>query len=121
MTHEKMMVIDITLDGTAQAMHRDEFPLGFLGRQKIERASEIIFNEDTQLWDIHPAVDCGGFSHHVAARGFDCYDTARKVEVAWFEECRLVGLDPNDDRSTGLLTKVREELGCPAIARISVK
>ena len=40
----KELVIDITAQGEAQAMHFDEFPLGYLGPMKITRASEIKFN-----------------------------------------------------------------------------
>ena len=46
----KSHVIDFTPEGMAQAMHNDKFDLSFLGRQSIERATEIVFDEDYQQW-----------------------------------------------------------------------
>ncbi len=46
-------VIDFLPNGHVEAMHNDAFTLAFLGRQNIERATEIKFNEESQKWDIH--------------------------------------------------------------------
>ena len=86
---DKEIVIDINQVGGAQGMHFDKFSLGFLGRQKITRASEILFNEDTQLWDIWIP---GG--HESCVTGFSGYDEARSFEVQWLQECRKQGVEP---------------------------
>jgi len=100
------MVIDFDADGTVESMHRETvLDLGFLGNQRIVRATDIRHNNDTQKWDIYPssALICippvgtepeffsppsGGLT------GFASYEQARGVEVAWLEYCRLHGIDP---------------------------
>jgi hypothetical protein len=43
----------IPADGrTATGLHTDAFPLDALGRQHMERASTIEFNETTQQWEV---------------------------------------------------------------------
>lgn len=100
-------VIDFSASGEVSAMHRDEFPLGFLGRQTIARASEIMFDESTQLWDIWliegdpvPRLAAG-------ARDFPTYDTARKAEVAWLEAARLNDVHPMSAQGLALLAAIR--------------
>lgn len=89
------IVIDFMADGAVQAMHKDSFPLGFLGEMDITRASEIIFNPTTQLWDIWPRDgEASSFTQAYCGRGFKNYDDARKCEVEWFEKCRLEGVEP---------------------------
>jgi len=104
------LVIDFSPEGTAQAMHRDAFPLGFLGKQTIERASEIVFDEDTQLWDIKlPFARYGGaFMTHPGARDFHGYDEARRVEVAWLDGCRLAGVSPFSEEGSNILSEIRK-------------
>lgn len=105
------MVIDFTSDGTAQAQHRDGFPLGFLGKQEIERASEIVFNDETQQWDIHVRIPGGGFALHSAAMSFAGYDIARKVETRWLDECRSQDItDPISGPGIRALLAVRKAL-----------
>ena len=52
MNMNKEIVIDCKNDGTVSGMHFDEFDLGFLGKKTVRRASEIIHNPETDLWDI---------------------------------------------------------------------
>ncbi len=85
------LVIDVSIDGRVQALHMDEFPLSFLGKMHVTRASEIKYNSNTQRWDIgipHGSV----FVKTVG--GFCGYDLARKFEVAWLQECRKQGCSP---------------------------
>ena len=79
------LILDITVDGRAQSLHMDEFPLDFLGTMDITRASEIKFNKYTQKWDIW-VPDSDSFTKTV--QGFSAYDIARKFEVEWLQECR---------------------------------
>lgn len=46
------LAIVFNVDGSARALHSDMIPLGEIGRLKIERASTIEFNEDSQLWEV---------------------------------------------------------------------
>jgi hypothetical protein len=87
------MIIDFTPAGTAQAMHRDGFDLAFLGERSIKRASDIKFNEGTQLWDIWLIREEEQPCLVSEAKGFPAYDVARSFEVAWLDACRLKGLD----------------------------
>lgn len=101
MSKADFMVVSFSEEGEATALHREQFPLGFLGKQKIERASDIRFNDTTQLWDIYlldpeGLVDIMGDRFHLVpqARGFASYDQARDVEVVWLENCALMGVSP---------------------------
>lgn len=88
----KEIVIDIESTGKVESMHFDEFDLGFLGLKSISRASEILFNADTQDWFIilpdltMPECDC--------LKGFDSYEVAREFEVEWLQRCRKSQVDP---------------------------
>ena len=86
---QKEIVIDIAPGGQAQGMNFDQFDLGILGKKKITRASEIIFNETTQLWDVWlPGAD------KASVTGFSGYDIARSFEVDWLQGCRKAQIDP---------------------------
>jgi hypothetical protein len=102
------MVIDFTADGGAEAMHRDGFDLGFLGKQKIERASDIRFDEDKQSWAIWLNTP-NGYILPDNASGFATYETARKTEVCWLEYCRLSisGNDPTSPLANAALQTIR--------------
>ncbi len=102
------MVIAFDEEGGAEAMHRDQFPLGFLGKQKIERASDIKFNEDTQTWTIWLLGKYGPMTNE-AAEGFATYDTARDAEVGWLENCSLNGVEPLSRLGITLLLEERRK------------
>lgn len=104
------IVIDFTPEGSAQAMHKDGFSLDFLGDRTITRASEIQFNEKTQLWDIWLYRVNGNPWLGANASNFSGYDTARKVEVKWLEDCRLEGVDPMSERGNDILAYARIDL-----------
>lgn len=89
------MVVTFNEDGEVNAMHRDIFDLGFLGRQEITRASEILFDEAQQKWAVHLPDGKGGYGRAIlAARGFALYNEARDFEVRWLEHCALRGVEP---------------------------
>lgn len=101
MAYVNFMAVSFDTDGSVEAMCREAmFDLSFLGRQKIERASEILFNEDTQKWYFTYGP---GLSRRTSQE-FDTYERAREVEVAWFEYCRLDGIEPTDDMAQPLLS-----------------
>lgn len=110
MTH----VIQINADGSAEAMHNDGMSLAFLGAQYIERATEIKFDAITQKWEIWAP---NTYTHRVFERiyfspacGFDTYEGARQVEVAWLNACRLGGIPPQSESGLQILAAARAGL-----------
>lgn len=102
------LVLDVSPTGGVEGMHMDRFDLGFLGDKKIERASEIIFNEKTQKWDIHVNTkDCFSPLRMVEAAGFDTYEGARSVEVRWFNASRFADTPPISVAGLELLRAIR--------------
>lgn len=90
-------VIVIGPGGVVKSMHSDKFPLGFLGRQTIERASDIRFSEEDQKWGIWFNVD-GQFvpPAKTTHAGFDTYEGARDYEVRVMNESLKTGLCPTE-------------------------
>lgn len=88
------LVLEITPDGRARAMHSDKFDLGFLGDKSIRRQTEILFNEKAQCWDIVYLDESGDKYEDEALQGFAGYEEARQFEVDWINRCRLYQLDP---------------------------
>jgi hypothetical protein len=104
------IVITFSPDGVVEGMHRDEFPLGFLGEQAIKRASDICFNAATQQWDLYLRDHRDNFViEHEAQQGFPGYDTARRVEVQWLNECRKEGLNPLGLGGIAVLSAIRQQ------------
>lgn len=108
------LVVNFSPEGGVSAMYNDKMDLSFLGKRKVERASEILFDEDTGTWSIHvtPAGACGG-EHGVTpcATGFDGYEQARRVEVAWFNAARMAGVPPLSPEGLAILDRtVLEEV-----------
>lgn len=83
------MEIRVGTDGEVMTMYNEEFLLGFLGRHKIERLTEILFNEDTQDFYIQHC-----HTKELIAEGFDTYSSAIRYEVDWFERAMQAGKDP---------------------------
>lgn len=133
------IVIDFVPGKGVKALHMDEFPLSFLGRMKIDRASTIDFNPETQLFDINLkeatkydhfyAEACNGCMVHTIARdpegpwedphysplypasaeGFTGYDEARRYEVAWIQECMKKRIDPLSTQGIEVIGQLRAE------------
>lgn len=91
------MVFSINRFGATEGLHFDQFDLGFLGQMSITRASEIIFNEEYQFWEIWlPDAD------KASVIGFRAYDEAREFEVLWLQECRRRGLNPYEEEGQAI-------------------
>lgn len=109
------MVVNIDPTGTVRAMHRDEFNLGFLGKQEIKRASEIKFDEGNQLWDIYIPPKDGlpveQWHTFIYIRGFSTYKKARDFEVLWLEHCALECIVPLSSCGMELAEKLRRDYG----------
>lgn len=112
----KELVIEFAANGEVEAMHMDEFDLGFLGGKKVERATEIRFDEQSQTWGLFlPGGSLGEslvpearqwlYVHHGA--GFSSYEVARQFEVAWLNICRAEGLNPHDQSAQHVLKILR--------------
>jgi hypothetical protein len=101
------LVIDISPEGKVEALHMDEFDLGFLGKKKISRASEIHFNEESQLWDIIlPGRDK---PENEAVMGFVSYDVARSFEVEWLQAARKNRVSPESTPGHILAIRIRND------------
>lgn len=100
-------IIDFAADGTVRSLHQDSFNLGFLGDQKIERATDIVFNESTQKWNIRVLGPGRNWSSSWLSE-FDGYDEARGFEVKWINRCMEIGADWRAGSS--IATAIAEEL-----------
>lgn len=106
-------IIEFAPSGAVFSLHQDGFNLGFLGPQKIERATDIQFNETRQNWDIYvlPQGETGGGFHWTipSLRAFTAYDEARRFEVAWINLCMIYSADwrAGDERSRDIADDLR--------------
>lgn len=98
----KELVIDFAVDGSVTAMHMDTFDLGFLGDKRIERATDIRFDETMQLWGLYLPVD-GDWVEVQPGFRFNTYETARSFEIAWLNICRCHNLLPEEPTGVGVL------------------
>lgn len=127
----KEMVISVGADGSVSGMHFDAFNLAFLGERDVRRASELMFNEDTQLWDIHLVTYSDSMDGKrrssvteppiPEAQGFTSYEECRDIEVRWLQGCRLAGVVPTSHRGVRILAMARRapELYAGEMAEIS--
>lgn len=97
------LIIDITEKGQVQSLHMDEFDLGFLGDKKITRASNIVFNELTQMWNIILPKD-----ESPSVSFFECYEEAREFEIKWLQRCRKHGVSPYSLEGQELVRDIAE-------------
>lgn len=102
---KKELVIDLKADGTAQAMHMDSFDLGFLGDKQVNRASDILWDEEAQGWGIVVAGNHLPVSEAVC--GFTGYEEAREFEVLWFQACRKAQVDPHSGEGASIADSLR--------------
>lgn len=95
------LVIDFLDDGCVEAMHVTQFDLGFLGNKSVKRATEILFDENTQKWYLSLCTDAG--PHPLPKYQWLDYDTARDAEVVWLNSCRRGGIDPTTPHAAKML------------------
>lgn len=112
----KELVIDFLENGEAQAMHVDGFDLGFLGNKKVQRATEIKFDEDTQQWGLYLPIesqlpgDTQAFRPVAEAQGFPSYEVAREAEVLWLNVCRSKSVTPDSEYGLGVISHIRSAM-----------
>lgn len=92
-------VIVISPVGAVKAMHNDKFPLGFLGPQSIDRASDIRWDEQHQSWGIWFNVDGEFIAPTAVYAGFLTYEDARNFEVDVMNDCLKRGASPTEQES----------------------
>jgi hypothetical protein len=101
------MVFRVTADGSIGGLYFDDFNLSEMGDRKVERASEILFDESRQLWDVLlPSQD----EPHVYARGFASYEVARTFEVEWLNYCMLHNIDPLTEKGASVCELIRRAM-----------
>lgn len=107
------LVYDFSPEGKVEGMHHDCFSLGFLGTQKIQRASDIRFNEETQQWDIWLFSSDEWQAPTASLQGFAGYDAARRFEVLALNTCRKLGLRPTSPAGDSAIRAIRDALALP--------
>lgn len=105
----KTLVLTFSATGQVDGLHMDKFDLGFLGDKSVRRATEIVFDETSQQWDIIMCLESG---RHAAKswpgqHGFANYEQARDVEVAWLNLCRSQGVEWDSVKGEDLLDEAR--------------
>lgn len=100
------MLINVDSNGSVSGLHFDAFDLGFLGMKRVRRASEIFFNEQTQLWDV---LIPGQQEVYPSAAGFACYEDARDFEIEWLQLCARKQVSPLDPGGAKAARVVRGE------------
>lgn len=103
-----MKVVQVSAAGVLNGLHFDDFDLGQFGKKSVARASEIFFNEDSQLWDIQLPYQDKPFPE---ARGFGSYDEARRFEVEWLQECMIRGVDADSRPGAAVCRILRHPAG----------
>lgn len=101
----KEIVIDVHHDGKVEGMHFDQFDLGFLGKKRVERASDIVWDAMGEYWEIRVAQ--AQRETPQATQGFTTYESAREFEVAWFQECRKQGVSPDSEEGERIAIDLR--------------
>lgn len=100
-------VIEVLPEGVATSLHSDNFPLDYLGSMGVKRATDIVYNSATLLWEVYylDEPSTGGRPHKSkntapcpvifnTMRVFSGCEQARQAEVAWLNGCREVGIHP---------------------------
>lgn len=102
--NKQSMVFKVNSDGSIGGLYFDDFNLEEMGDRKVERASEIVFDEKRQCWDVLlPSQDVP----HPEASGFRSYETARYFEVRWLNLCMQKNVDPLTAEGANLCMAVR--------------
>jgi len=106
------MVLTISDSGKVESIYSEEFNLGFLGDQRVFRQTDIVFDADTQKWDIHYLNEQGvrvfGDIAPLMLSDFQQYEEARKFEVAWLNACREEGVVAGSYKGLALAKKMRQ-------------
>lgn len=108
------LVVSISPNGGVRSMHDDRFPMGFLGPQRITRASDIRWNEEEQKWEIWWYVRDDEFEGFVEPsepyRYFSSYEDAREFEVAIMNCSLRTGYHPcsNEMQQEAIFLRDRE-------------
>lgn len=101
------LVYDFKVGGMVQGLHHDCFNLGFLGAQRIQRASDIRFDEGTQTWGIWLIHNGKEVPPTPALSGFAEYDEARRFEVAALNACRLAAVAAASEQAAAIIASMR--------------
>ena len=85
-------VIDINNVGGVEALYSDKVNLTQLGPAIMERASHILFNELTQLWDVIPVLIKNYDALPKEYKNWTSYEKAIEFEVLVLNKARGLGL-----------------------------
>lgn len=87
------LVVSVDVDGCTTALYSEDFDISFLGEKHVRRQCDIVFQEDRQCWDIE-YIQEDGTRAQTPLKGFTSYRKAQAMEVAWLNDCRIVGASP---------------------------
>lgn len=110
-------VIEFGADGRVEAMHNDKMNLDFLGPQRVTRASEILWDENDQVWAVWLVRQDSSLMRIDSLGTFTSYDSARKAEVAWLNACRRSGVAPDSEPASALALHARTALQWQSVDR----
>ena len=99
-------VMTIKSDGETSMLQSDKFDIRFLGRMKMERASNIVFDYDDQMYRILIA-EREDEKHPDELRNFPLYDEAKTFEVMYLQSARLLNLDPLSEPMHAIAPTIR--------------
>lgn len=102
------LVIDFKADGTVTALHMDAFDLGFLGPKDTRRQTDIVFDGETQLWNLVYIQGGREYFRNEQLNGFATYEEARKAEVRWLNNCRYLGIEPTNPAGVRIMAGIRK-------------
>lgn len=102
------LVIDFKPNGHVESLHMDAFDLGFLGQKATYRQTDIVFDSDTQLWNLEYLMNGGGRYLSECLNGFQTYEEARRIEVAWLNNCRLLSVEPASGQGMRIMAGIRK-------------
>ena len=104
-------VFSVDADGSVEALFEDGMGLEILGKQRIERATLIEQNFDTQLFDV--AILPSLFTHE-CMQNFDTYKEANEWEKTFVNSCIQAGFNirsiPHDADVLAIAIMTRKEM-----------
>lgn len=99
-------VMTIKSDGEISMLQSDKFDIRFLGKMVMERASNIVFDYDDQMYRILIA-EREDEPHPDELRRFPLYEDAKSFEVMYLQSARMCNYDPLSPVMAALAPDIR--------------
>ena len=82
--------VKVTPQGEIITLYREDLPIQIDGRRQMVRASNVLWNEDTQRWEVHLNMDQGP-EKQVKLKDFAKRSEAIQWEVEFLEAALVDG------------------------------